>query len=61
MVTDWDAGMQLPRVAMASMRSKAGKQGAHEQNSPDVLKAAARKLLDYSGDGSGSVGCWEKG
>jgi hypothetical protein len=53
--------MQLPRVAMASMRSKAGKQGAHEQNSPDVLKAAARKLLDHSGDGSGSVGCWEKG
>lgn len=46
---------KLPRVAMASMRSKAGKQAAHEHNSPTVLKAAARKLLQQgSGEGSGS-------
>lgn len=46
---------RLPRVAMASMRSKAGKQHAHELDKSEMLKHAARKLMSHSsGDGSGS-------
>lgn len=44
---------KLPRVAMASMRSKAGKQQAHEHHSPELLKQAARKLMTHSGEGEG--------
>ena len=46
---------KLPRVAMASMRSKAGKQHAHELDKSEMLKHAARKLMSHSsGEGSGS-------
>lgn len=49
----YQARRKLPRVAMASMRSKAGKQHAHEHHSPELLKQAARKLMTLEGEGGG--------
>ena len=54
------ARSMLPRAATASLRSKAHRRNAHELNTKEVIKSAARRLLRAeesefaSGSGSGS-------
>ena len=42
------ARSMLPRAATASLRSKAHRRNAHELNTKEVIKSAARRLLEES-------------